>query len=62
METNNEVKNLEYSAKIVCNNLYKLLESENLSEQQSALISGCIWNLENALYKKSNITVFEEIS
>lgn len=62
METNNKVKNLEYSAKNVCDNLYKLLEAENLSEKQLILISGCIWNLENALYEKSNMNIFKGIS
>ena len=50
--------NLKLANKKVLNNLYILLENQDLTEKQANIISSCIWEIEIALFGKSNINIF----
>lgn len=54
----NTLVSLELTNKKVLNNLYILLENQNLTEEQANIISSCIWEIEIVLFGKSNINIF----
>ena len=54
----NTLVSLELTNKKVLNNLYTLLENQNLTEEQANIISSCIWEIEIVLFGKSNINIF----
>ena len=56
---NNTLISLNLANKKVLNNLYNLLELNTLSKEQADIITSCIWEIETALFGKSNINIFQ---
>lgn len=55
----NTLISLQLVNKKVLNNLYNLLENKELNIKQANLISSCIWEIEIAIFGKSNINIFQ---